>query len=274
MERPNGTAKYGRVPERILDKLTSLGVDVFDVGSARIPPLMWRFLVADDMDVTRFIVRDADSRLSERDSAAVAAWMRTDAAVHCIRDHPAHSAHPMLGGMWGGRPRQLAGVLWTPWKDLMKGYKDDYAMDMYLLGKTIWPKIQRHVYCHDSVSCDDWPNTHPFPVPRVGTEHVGQVFDAHGIPRMKDVDVMANTPVAEECTVQIHDNSTTTTSPPAIDRKKDVVDDGSNIHRSDENFNQHNTKLKPTTTHDYTPSITMHGSVNSVGELRRNNTPS
>jgi len=216
--RLNGSTTYGRVPERMLRKLTSLGVEIVavDVAAARIPPLMWRFLVADDLNVTRFIVRDADGRLSERDAAVVDAWIDTGAAFHCIRDHPVHATHPVLGGMWGGRPRELAGILWAPWSALMKGYKNEYALDMYFLGKTIWRKMQPHAFCHDSVSCGDWPRAHPFPVRRVGTEHIGQVFDAHGRPRLVDINALANTPVSAECTVQ-HNTSTTKTVSSRID---------------------------------------------------------
>ncbi len=36
--------------------------------------MFWRFLVADDPQVDRFIVRDSDSRLNARDAYAVAEW--------------------------------------------------------------------------------------------------------------------------------------------------------------------------------------------------------
>lgn len=273
VERPrvNGTTTYGRVPERILDKLTSLGVDLVsvNVADARIPPLMWRFLVADDTNVTRFLVRDADGRLSERDAAAVEDWLGTDAAFHCIRDHPTHANHPVLGGMWGGRPKQLAAVLWAPWKALLKGYKDEYALDMFFLARTIWRKMQRHAYCHDSVSCGDWPNAHPFPVPRVGTEHVGQVFDSYGTPRLVDVDAMANTPVVEECTVPRHNLSTTRAVPPRIERKEDVgVSQGLTLN-SGKRFSQDNIQMKPWTSFQKKPSDVpkFHNDIsNSVGE--------
>ena len=92
----------------------------------------------------------------------------------------------------------------------MKGYKNEYALDMYFLGKTIWRKMQPHAFCHDSVSCGDWSRAHPFPVPRIGTEHIGQVFDAHGRPRLVDINALANTPVSAECTLQQQHNSVTT----------------------------------------------------------------
>ena len=55
-------------------------------------PMMWRFLIADDLDVEYFLVRDTDSRLSMRDGLAVTEWIRlhNDSAFHCMRDHPSH----------------------------------------------------------------------------------------------------------------------------------------------------------------------------------------
>jgi hypothetical protein len=44
--------------------------------------MFWRFLVADDPSVDRFIVRDADSRLNPRDALAVAEWVRSGTALH------------------------------------------------------------------------------------------------------------------------------------------------------------------------------------------------
>ena len=62
--------------------------------------MFWRFLVADDPSVDRFIVRDSDSRLNVRDAYAVVDWIRSGRAVHSVRDHPNHD-RPLNGGMWG-----------------------------------------------------------------------------------------------------------------------------------------------------------------------------
>merc|ERR1711968_7697 len=65
--------------------------------------MFWRFLVADDDTVDRFIVRDSDARISLRDAAAVADWEAADSkfTLHCIRDHKNHG-YEMNGGLWGG----------------------------------------------------------------------------------------------------------------------------------------------------------------------------
>ena len=45
-------------------------------------------------------VRDADSRVSPREAAAVAEWVRSGVAAHVMRDHPNHQ-FVMNSGMWG-----------------------------------------------------------------------------------------------------------------------------------------------------------------------------
>ena len=64
VELPSESPKFGPVPKDILNKLRELGADLnyMDPTDTRVPPMMWRFLVADDLSVDRFIVRDTDSR--------------------------------------------------------------------------------------------------------------------------------------------------------------------------------------------------------------------
>jgi len=67
------------------------------------------------------------------------------------------------------------------------------------LNSIVWPRVERHAYCVDSVSCDHWPNAFPFPVRRRGYEHVGQVYDEHDIPRHDDVQILKRTLENRNC---------------------------------------------------------------------------
>jgi len=53
-----------------------------------------------------------------------------------------------------------------------------------ILKDIIWPAISGNVFCHDSVSCRHWPNSHPFPSSRRGVSeyYVGREYDAHDEP--------------------------------------------------------------------------------------------
>lgn len=202
--REDETTIFTPVPERIVNKLVKLSVEIMRVDAERshIPPMMWRFLVADDMSVDLFIVRDSDCRLQERDAIVVKDWIASQTAFHCIRDHPSHAAYSILGGLWGGMPRKLHEILPIPWRELMMGMRSDYSQDMAFLNSAIWPKVQNYAFCHDSVSCRKWTNSHPFPVERIGTEHLGQVFDAFGNARDEDIQILLENRPPAECTSQ------------------------------------------------------------------------
>ena len=195
------SSKYPAVPEDVISRLVSVGVEVHYISPEddMIPPMMWRFLVADDAGVDWFIVRDADSRLTLRDAAAVAAWIKSDSAFHCIRDHPSHAAYAVSGGLWGGRAPLLRLMLRKSWATMMHGVAAGYLNDMNFLNSIVWPRVERHAYCVDSVSCDHWPNAFPFPVRRRGYEHVGQVYDEHDIPRHDDVQILKRTLENRNC---------------------------------------------------------------------------
>src|SRR6218665_2474027 len=183
------------VPRRILSKLGQLGSDIVYVKtfSDKIPPKFWRYLVTMDKTVDYFLIRDADSRISDRDSAAVSDWMQeTDIpALHCVRDHPKHADFPIVDGLFGGRISKLRSRL--NGKNLLdivqefytntSGPLMDYAANDKrkepedILNDILWSMLHEDALCHDSVSCEKWNNTRSFPVKRELEEYLGQKFD-------------------------------------------------------------------------------------------------
>ena len=102
-----------KVPVDIINQLKSLDVDIIfmDVQKTKIKPMMWRFLVAEDIIVDRFIVPDIDSHLIKRDALEVEKWIQPGKAFHCIQDHPGHINWPVSGGLWGGVPSKMLIIL-------------------------------------------------------------------------------------------------------------------------------------------------------------------
>lgn len=135
--------------------------------------MFWRFLVYDDKEVERFIVRDTDSRLNVREKKAVDDWVGSDLSLHIIRDHPQHGVL-ILGGTWG---------LKNDFKFNMKEKIDEYLKDkkFFTYGDDQRFLIKLHkqylnsMICHDDFF--DYPNNRPFPIERNNYEFVGQVFD-------------------------------------------------------------------------------------------------
>lgn len=56
-------------------------------------------------DVSIFVSRDCDSRVSDREFQAVLKWEKSSYQFHCMRDHTAHSYPPVLAGMWGAKSK-------------------------------------------------------------------------------------------------------------------------------------------------------------------------
>lgn len=168
-----------------------------------VAPMLWRFRVATDPQVSVFIVRDADSRLTPRDASVVSDWLQhPEAYFHCIRDHPSHSNYAVSGGLWGGRPPQLSslgGRVKQVFEEVMGKYGAGYMQDMHFLCNVVWPEVKNHAYCHDSYSCDRYPSSHAFPVKRIGSEHLGEVYDEFSAGRAIDISILLRAPVNSKC---------------------------------------------------------------------------
>lgn len=156
------------------------------VGSEQTPmnPLCWRFLVADDPDVELFIVRDADSRIGEREAVAVHNWVNSGLICHTMRDHNAHG-RPMHGGMIGARWRNHnweAPHLFTLYKGWYETKGKDYTQpdpDQQFLCDAIWPWIKVSAMQHDSVYRQHFPGALPFPTRRLWPRFVGEVWEVN-----------------------------------------------------------------------------------------------
>merc|ERR1712203_1143619 len=100
--------------------------------------MFWRFLVAADATVDRYIVRDSDSRLNPRERLAVEEWILPGLKIHSIRDHPNHD-RPLNGGMWGG----VRGVV-TDMAALVSQWsnRDRYMGDLDFLNQKVWPRTE------------------------------------------------------------------------------------------------------------------------------------
>jgi hypothetical protein len=61
------------VPQEILSQLKALGAEILDIpsGMGYTSGMFWRFMVAADSSVDRYIIRDSDSRLNSRDRLVV-----------------------------------------------------------------------------------------------------------------------------------------------------------------------------------------------------------
>lgn len=135
--------------------------------------MLWRLHAAADPAIDVALFRDADSRLGEREAAAVNAWLASRCPVHVMRDHPSHGV-PILGGMWGVRDGHLLDMI-----KLIESYPTEcyFQLDQQLLADVVAPRVRNRWLEHD-----EYFTCQPFPTRRRGREFVGQPFDEHDRP--------------------------------------------------------------------------------------------
>lgn len=152
--------------------------------------LFWRIGECLAHDVSIGCVRDADSRIGEREREAVSEFEESGRALHVMRDHPAHGT-AILGGMWGCRPRMINRFQvmsdMLEWQDEIRAAGPDRPRLPYEGRFGRWsdqPFLQRKIMdaCakSDIMIHDDAHGT-PFKIPRVDEyDFVGQVYSATG----------------------------------------------------------------------------------------------
>lgn len=165
------------VTDEIKSKLLGLESEVVEMGGADWNGMFWRFFAAENADI--MISRDADSRLSLREKAAVDEWLASDKDFHIMRDHPYHQTE-ILGGMWGCRNGILKGVKGMIQDYDTKEYHNKYQVDQNFLREVVWPLVWDKSCVHDPY----FSTGHEFPTMREDKhDFVGQVFDENEVPQ-------------------------------------------------------------------------------------------
>ncbi|MDX2125573.1 MAG: tetratricopeptide repeat protein [Aeromonas hydrophila] len=173
------------VPAELLAALRELGAELLlqPAGQSLRQRLCWRFQVANDPLVGRFLVRDVDSVPGVRERLAVQEWLASTRWFHIMRDWWSHT-DLVLAGMWGG----MAGVL-PPLAPLLEGYQPDVMetpnIDQWFLRDRLWGYLSQSCLVHDR--CFTPPGAIPWPQPAPGgSEHVGQdIFTAQREPQAR-----------------------------------------------------------------------------------------
>ncbi|MDB5765809.1 MAG: hypothetical protein JWQ61_623, partial [Collimonas fungivorans] len=149
------------VPRHVQRRLQQAGAQLVHMdGEPAMPPVLWRFLVMDDPAVRHFLVRDADSLLSEREPPAVQQWLASGRWFHHMRDYFTHT-ELLLAGMWGG-----CNGVFPKIAPLIQQYIAAYKgparfVDQYFLRETLWPTVRQSLLSHDELF--DFHDARPFP---------------------------------------------------------------------------------------------------------------
>jgi len=145
-------------------KLKAAGATVYyieDIDSAFFTN--YRYFACADIRTEYVIFRDTDSRIDEREAAAVKQWIKSDYSLHIMRDHPWHGPdqyyHMMLGGMWGVDCKKLRDA-----KDIILNNKIpcNHGYDQFLITKHFWPR-----FANDYLAHDEFFEKTKWPLPRI-----------------------------------------------------------------------------------------------------------
>lgn len=138
-----------------------------------------RFMAIDEMsDNSILFVRDADSRVHERDATCIEDFIADPTKkLHIIRDHRWGHIQHIMAGMWGIRKDTQLSM-----KRLIEKYITDtshiYFGDQIFLRDAVYPAYIHSAMIHDDFYLIDGhlPRT-PFRVPVINHAFVGQAYD-------------------------------------------------------------------------------------------------
>jgi hypothetical protein len=149
------------VPAHVQQRLKDAGADVVFMGpESGVHPLMWRFLVIDDPKVKRFLLRDADALLSEREAAAVQEWIESPYYFHVLRDYFTHT-ELILAGLWGGCGGVLKNAVQSMQQFAATNADSGRFIDQHYLRTNVWPTLRKSVLTHDDLF--GFHDAKPFP---------------------------------------------------------------------------------------------------------------
>ena len=144
-------------------------------GKTGIENMIERFYAIDEPDVQTMFVRDADSRVHQRDRWAINDFMNSQFIAHTIRDHKEHSAS-LMGGLWG--LRKSAGVNIREEYEAYKLNPEDrgIALDQNFLSCRIYPKVKGVLLVHHGGGpIGRLETVRPFPTPWTDASYCGKV---------------------------------------------------------------------------------------------------
>lgn len=173
------------VPEEVLLYLsTQPNVKLIPTNETGLINMSYRFFSIDDPEVEVMCVRDADSRIYERDIACIHDFVGSEKLFHIIRDHPNHH-HTIMGGMWGIKKDLLTGSIQTQFELWRKSNTaSEFWNDMDFLRSLFYPHVLPYTMIHDELQTfepTEWKTPFRVPLEENKMNFIGQiyVFDEH-----------------------------------------------------------------------------------------------
>jgi protein O-GlcNAc transferase len=168
------------IPDSIINKLIDLDSEIVfkDQINGVWEKMFWRYLPAYENDVSAFISRDTDSRLSLREAHAVNEWMDSNKDLHSIRDSYAHIRR-MQGGMWGYKGKGLDMEVFNEFLYIKhKNFNKHYGLNQDFLTECVYDPDSIMIHDNDHHFDDESPlKLLRFEDDYIGSGHVGHIAD-------------------------------------------------------------------------------------------------
>jgi hypothetical protein len=111
-------------------------------------PSIWRMRPFMDSSCSYFIVRDADSRLSFREKAAVDEWIASKKTLHLLHDHNAHTS-PVMGGLFGAKGNSLPDFARILNEYMNTDTYQRFGLDQRFLNRVVLPLFSDDYFSHN-----------------------------------------------------------------------------------------------------------------------------
>jgi hypothetical protein len=112
---------------------------IIETGKAGLVNTLYRFLPLSEVEIG--FVRDADSRITERDRWCISEFLKSTKKYHVVRDHYWHRSR-IMGGIFGWKSPCYEKIEIPESDDLIYGFEEIY------LSKTIYPLIKPDILVH------------------------------------------------------------------------------------------------------------------------------
>jgi hypothetical protein len=162
----------------ILTLKTLEKVNIIPTGKDGMINKFYRFFPIDTDTVSVCIVRDADSRIYERDRACIEEFIKSDKLAHIIRDHPNHH-HPILAGTISIKKGLINNIhsLFCQYRE--KNDVTSFWSDQDFLKSIFYPHVLASSMIHDDLQqLEPYSMKTSFKVPiKSGLDFIGQVYE-------------------------------------------------------------------------------------------------
>lgn len=168
------------INKTVIEQLLSFGAEVkICKWTKKTNGTFWRFLPLMETDVSHFISRDVDSRLSFREARAVNEWLLSDKVVHSIRDYKSH-IDCIQAGLFGIKCNEFKRILNRNNASIYVEFEGTFFIrfaDQMFLRNNIWKYVCDNNYiAHDRFHIYKTVNEVDFPLLE-GEVPCGTIYD-------------------------------------------------------------------------------------------------